>query len=205
LEDTPDTKRPKLDIEDESQKKEQTRKLKLQNDMLFKFRDELKREMKKTDIEKLLQYNKQDPVLGDSEKLLDQAADLSTFGAIECCPECKSHQLIFSKFGYSCNGNLSEWTKCTKVLTEPNRTSCQIPDELRASYKFLSKYKKKPEMRIIQYLPPSASVIAKDMALKKNPEDLDGLVTKSNQLKSVLNSPFLQSQTKARSATFIQL
>lgn len=47
LEDTPDSKRPKLELEDESQKKEQTKNLKLQNDRLFKFRDELKREMKK--------------------------------------------------------------------------------------------------------------------------------------------------------------
>jgi len=114
---------------------------------------------------------------------LDQAADLLTFDAIEYCPECKSHQFTFSKLCYSCNGNLSEWTKCTKVLTEPNRTSCKIPGELKASYQFLSKYKSKPEMRIIQYLPPSASVIAKDIALKKNPEDLEGLLTKNDLLK----------------------
>lgn len=38
-------------------------------------------------------------------------------------------------------------------------------------------------MRIIQYLPPSASVIAKDIALKKNPEDLEGLLTKNDLLK----------------------
>ncbi|KAM8703187.1 hypothetical protein ACLKA7_007896 [Drosophila subpalustris] len=41
-EDTPDAKKPKLEIKDESEKKEQTKKLKQQNDMLFKFRDELK-------------------------------------------------------------------------------------------------------------------------------------------------------------------
>ncbi|KAL7740196.1 hypothetical protein ACLKA6_003902 [Drosophila palustris] len=173
-EDTPDAKKPKLEIEDELEKKEQTKKLKQQNDMLFKFRDELKSEMKKPDIEKLLEYNTQVPIVGDSEKLLDQAADLLTFGAIECCPECKSHQFTFNKFGYACNGNISEWTKCTKVLTEPKRTACKVPNELKTSYKFLSKYKKKPEMRIIQYLPPSASTIAKDIAIKKNPEELDG-------------------------------
>lgn len=105
---------------------------------------------------------------------MDQAADLLTFGAIEFCPECKSRQFTFNKSGYFCNGNISEWTKCSKVLTEPKRTACKIPSELKTSYKFLSKYKKKPEMRIIQYLPPSAATLAKDIAIKKNPDELDG-------------------------------
>ncbi|KAH8385055.1 hypothetical protein KR093_010826 [Drosophila rubida] len=173
-EDAPDAKKPKLEVEDESDQKEKTKKLKMQNEILFKFRDELKGSMRKPDIEKLLKYNKLEPIIGDSEKLLDQAADLLTFGAIEACTDCKSNQFTFNKFGYSCNGNLSEWTKCTNVLVEPKRSSCKIPNELKLLYPVFKSYKKKPEKRIIQYLPPSASTIAKDIAVKKNPEELDG-------------------------------
>ncbi|XP_034111953.2 poly [ADP-ribose] polymerase [Drosophila nasuta] len=173
-EDTPDAKKPKLELEDESEQNEKDIKLKNQNDILFKFRDELKTSVKKSDIEKLLKYNKQEPILGDSEKLLDQAADLLAFGAIEACADCKSCQFTFNKFGYSCNGNISEWSKCTKVLVEPKRSSCKIPNELKLLYPGFKTYKKKKEIRIIQYTPPSASTIAKDIAIKKNPEELEG-------------------------------
>lgn len=170
----PEVKKPKLEPNIEAEEKEKMKKLQKQNDVLFKYRDNIKKEMKKHDIEKLLRYNTQEPIPGDSEKLLDQAADLMAFGAIKPCPECKSTQFIFNKSGYSCNGNISEWTKCTQLLTEPKRTACKIPDELKSEYSFLSSYKKKPETRIIQYIPPSAATIAKDIAIKKNPDELDG-------------------------------
>ncbi|KAH8292667.1 hypothetical protein KR044_013023 [Drosophila immigrans] len=173
-EDVPDAKKPKLEIEDESGQKEKTKKLKKQNDILFKFRDELKRSVTKPDIEKLLKYNKQEPIIGDSEKLLDQAADLLTFGAIETCTDCNGNQFIFNKVGYSCNGNISEWTKCTNVLLQPKRLSCKIPNGLKLLYPVFKTYKRNTEVRIIQYLPPSASTIAKDVAIKKNPEELNG-------------------------------
>lgn len=173
-EDTPDAKKPKLEPNIEAEEKEKIKKLKKQNDVLFKYRDHIKNEMKKADIEILLKYNKQEPVVGESEKLLDQTADLLAFGAIKPCPECKSTQFIFNKSGYLCNGNISEWTKCTQLLTEPKRTACKIPDELKSEYNFLSSYKRKPETRIIQYIAPSAATIAKDIAIKKNPEELDG-------------------------------
>ncbi|XP_032296678.1 poly [ADP-ribose] polymerase [Drosophila virilis] len=172
--DTPDAKKPKLEPNDEIEEKKKMKKLKKQNDILFNYRDHLKREMKKSDIEKLLIYNAQEPLTGDSEKLLDQAADLLAFGAIKSCPECKSTQFIFNKSGYLCNGNISEWTKCTQLLTEPQRTSCKIPNELKSEYRFLNAFKNKPEARLIQYVPPSALTIAKNIAIKKNPEELNG-------------------------------
>ncbi|EDV98556.1 poly [ADP-ribose] polymerase [Drosophila grimshawi] len=172
--DLPDAKKPKLEPKDEAEENDKKKRLKKQNDNLFKFRDVLKNEMKKTDIEKLLEYNGQTPIAGDSEKLLDQAADLLTFGAIESCPECKSTQFIFNKSGYLCNGNISEWTKCTKLFTEPKRSACKVPKDLKTTYNFWSDVKKKPETRIIQYVAPSASTIAKDIAIKKNPDEIDG-------------------------------
>lgn len=165
-----------MEPEDENSK-QLAKTLKSQNEKLFKYRDYLKQEMKKPEIEQLLKYNRQEPITGDSEKLLDQAADLLTFGAIESCPECKSSQFIFNKSGYFCNGSISEWTKCTTVFKEPKRSTCKIPSDLQSSFHFLSKYKKKPETRAIQYVPPSMATIAKDIAIKKNPDELDGLVT----------------------------
>lgn len=175
-EDLPVAKKPKLEPEDEDSK-QLAKTLKSQNDKLFKYRDNLKQEMTKQNMESLLRYNNQEPIAGDSEKLLDQTADLLTFGAIQSCPECKGTQFIFNKSGYFCNGSISEWTKCTTVLKEPKRSACKIPSDLQASYQFLKKYKNKPETRAIQYVPPSTATIAKNIAIKKNPDELDGLVT----------------------------
>ncbi|KAI8114751.1 Poly [ADP-ribose] polymerase [Lucilia cuprina] len=112
-------KMEKLDEEDEKLSKEVVENMKQQNKRLFKFRDQIKDEMKRNDIIQLLENNGQEPVKGDSEKLLDQVADLLTFGAILPCPECKGRQLLFQKSGYLCNGQLTEWTKCTNLIKEP--------------------------------------------------------------------------------------
>lgn len=162
-----------MEPEDEDSK-QLAKTLKSQNDKLFKYRDNLKQEMTKPNMETLLRYNKQEPIAGDSEKLLDQAADLLTFGAIQSCPECKGRQFIFNKSGYFCNGSISEWTKCTTVLKEPKRSACKVPSDFQSSYEFLNKYKNKPETRAIQYVPPSTATIAKSIAIKKNPDELDG-------------------------------
>ncbi|XP_041564508.1 poly [ADP-ribose] polymerase isoform X2 [Drosophila elegans] len=130
--------------------------------------------MKKTDIEKLLQLNNQQPLSGDSERLLDQASDLLTFGAIESCSECGSSQFIFDKSGYICNGNISEWSKCTKVLAEPTRSACKIPKDLKARYSFLNVVNKMPSTRLIQYLPPSERTLSKNLETKNLSDEYDG-------------------------------
>ncbi|KAH8380159.1 hypothetical protein KR009_009295 [Drosophila setifemur] len=173
-EDLPSVKKPKLEKTDETEDKEKVKQLKKQNDKFFKFRDEIKGQMKKTDIESLLGANNQQPITGDSEKLLDQAADLVTFGAIESCSQCGSSQFISNKSGYICNGNISEWTKCAQLLTEPKRSACKVPKDLKANYSFLNAVGKKPVTRIFQYLPPSAATISKNLMVKKSGDELDG-------------------------------
>ncbi|XP_068156658.1 poly [ADP-ribose] polymerase [Drosophila tropicalis] len=173
-EDSPVVKKPKIEPEVQAEEAEKMIKLKKQNEIFFKYRDQLKAEMKKPDIENLLSTNGLQPIVGDSERLYDQAADLLAFGALEPCSECHSSQFMFNKSGYLCNGNLSEWTKCANLVTSPKKTSCKVPKTLKAQYPFLDNYKGKPSARIIHYIPPSAATIAKDVAIKKNPDELDG-------------------------------
>ncbi|XP_061389126.1 poly [ADP-ribose] polymerase [Musca vetustissima] len=171
-EDMPETKKIKLEkLKEEDGESE--KKLKDQSKRLYKFRDRVRDEMHKKDIIELLQDNGQDPVQGDSEKLLDQVADLLTFGAIDSCPECKGCQLLFHKSGYLCNGSLTEWTKCTYNIKEPKRTPCKISAELRSAYTFLKDVRKTTDVRAIRYIPPSASTISKSIGIKKG-DELDG-------------------------------
>ncbi|XP_037946866.1 poly [ADP-ribose] polymerase [Teleopsis dalmanni] len=158
------------DAEDEIIEQNLIKSIKNQTKTLFEFRDNIKDLMSKNDKIELLQRNKQDPVQGDSEKLLDQLADMLTFGVISSCPECKGSQLLFQKSGYFCNGQLTEWTKCAHFIKEPKRTACKIPREFKKTYPFLSKVKKEPQIRAIRYVPPSSSTIAKNVPAKKDDE-----------------------------------
>lgn len=161
------------DEQDEKSEKDLKKKIEKQSKRLFEFRDNVKDNMSKPDMLKLLERNKQEPVTGDSGKLLDQVADLLTFGALAPCPECKGTQLLFNKSGYICNGDLTEWSKCDKLIAEPQRSACKVPSELKQKYDFLKNVKKEPETRAFRYIPPSANTIAKNMSLKKD-DQLDG-------------------------------
>ncbi|XP_032579279.1 poly [ADP-ribose] polymerase isoform X1 [Drosophila sechellia] len=164
----PDTKRAKMELSDTNEEGEKEQRLKDQNDAYFRFRDDIKNIMKKKDIDILLKSNNQQPVIGDTEKLFDQTADLLTFGAIESCSECNSSQFIFNKSGYICNGNHSEWTKCNKLIKEPTRSACIVPKELKAVYHFLNTVKETPSARIFHNIPPSRSLLKTN----KNSENL---------------------------------
>ncbi|KAH8262068.1 hypothetical protein KR038_001987 [Drosophila bunnanda] len=170
----PEAKKMKIEKTNEAEEKEKNTELKYQNDLFFKFRDELKSQMKKSDISRLLIWNKQQPLIGDSERLFDQAADLLAFGAIQSCSECKSAQFTFNKSGYICNGNISEWTKCYTLLKEPVKSACKIPTDLIEMYDFLNTVPKNTVTRILQYLPPSENTIHKNLKLKNNHNVIDG-------------------------------
>lgn len=171
-EDVPDAKKPKLEKKNEEEKaedKELAEKMKAQSKKLFKFRDNIKSEMSKAEILELLKVNKQLPT-SDGEKLLDQIADMLTFGAIDKCSMCKGTQILFQKSGYICNGDLTEWTKCMNIVKEPKRNPVVIPSEMKSKFMFLKDVKKKVENRVIQYIAPSTSTIAKNVAMKKEDE-----------------------------------
>ncbi|XP_026832189.1 poly [ADP-ribose] polymerase isoform X2 [Drosophila erecta] len=157
-----------------NEEREKDQHLKDQNDAYFKYRDDIKNLMKKKDIDILLKFNNQQPISGDSEKLMDQTADLLTFGAIESCSQCNSSQFIFNKSGYICNGNLSEWTKCNKLLAKPTRSACKVPKELKAAYNFLKTVSKIPSTRIFNNFSPSKTTFSRNLLkTKKNDDDSD--------------------------------
>lgn len=173
-EDAPVPKKAKLEKLDEEEEKENEKLkdlIKTQTKQLYTFRDQVKDQMKKKDMFELLERNGQDPVQGDSEKLLDQVADLLTFGALLPCPVCEGRQLLFHKSGYLCNGNISEWAKCTHLMKEPERKVCKIPSDLKDHFKFLKKVKKSTETRAVKYVPPSTTTLSKHV---KKDDELDG-------------------------------
>lgn len=134
-----------------------------QSKQLFQLRDLVADQMNKKDIIYLLEYNNQKPVIKDSEKTLNQLADMLTFGSLLPCPQCKGREILFSKSGYLCNGQLTDWTKCSNLLKDPERKPCKIPKSLKEKYSFLSQIKNKTEHRIVKYNPPSIAVVAKNV------------------------------------------
>lgn len=73
-----------------------------------------------------------------------------TFGALLPCDVCKGGQLVFSKGGYLCNGDLTEWSKCNTLVKEPKRRAFKIPKHLKEEHSFLKKYKYAPRTRVIK-------------------------------------------------------
>lgn len=156
-----------MDKEEEKAEKVLTITIEKQMKRLYKIRDKIQDQLTRPEQEEILRENEQTPVQGNSEKLLDQLADLLTFGALSPCNECGGTQLLFQKTGYLCNGELTEWTKCNTIIKEPKRSVCKIPSELKKKYSFLKDVGKEPVTRAIRYVAPSASTIAKTVPPKK--------------------------------------
>ncbi|XP_047097726.1 LOW QUALITY PROTEIN: poly [ADP-ribose] polymerase [Schistocerca piceifrons] len=141
----------KIKKEDDQLEKE----LKAQNKIMFGYRDKLKNELKKPQLTQLLEYNDQEVPVG-TEPMLDRLADIMTFGALLPCEECKGGQLVFrSGVGYQCTGDLTEWTKCQFVTTDPKRVPFKVPEDLMDT--FLNSYKFVPRKRTIRIITPTAA------------------------------------------------
>lgn len=81
-----------------------------------------------------------------------------TFGRLAPCEICKGGQYVFNKFGYICQGDLTEWSKCNNVMKEPKRLPFTVPKELAEEYSFLKRYKYVPRTRILRDVKPSVPV-----------------------------------------------
>lgn len=154
-EDSTPAKKPKKEDEVDGIDKN---KVKKQSDILFKYRDLLKTNLKRSNLKFLLEYNDQDVPEGD-EPALDRLADNMTFGALERCSKCKG-QFVFHKSYYICQGNITEWTKCLDKVEKPNRLPFKVPDEYKEKFEFFKKYKYVPRNRIYQY---NISTVSKDV------------------------------------------
>ena len=77
--------------------------------------------------------NECDPSDASMEELLDQCADILAFGSLYKCQKCLKGDMIFSKYGYTCNSWLDEWVKCGHFEVLPLRMKCTIPEDLKAN------------------------------------------------------------------------
>lgn len=75
-----------------------------------------------------------------------------TFGALKPCKQCKGGQLVFSKGGYVCKGDLTEWSKCNALVKEPERKAFVVPKHLM-EHSFLKKYNYVPRTRVVKDAP----------------------------------------------------
>jgi poly [ADP-ribose] polymerase 1 len=94
------------------------------------------------------------------DALLDRCADFLTFGAIAKCPKCKTGDMMFSKYGYTCSGE-GDWAACANFIEKPLRMKSKIPSELKKDEtSFFAKYKPKVEDRAVR---PANPNIAKQL------------------------------------------
>jgi len=142
--DEPDAK--KVKVEDDSKERDAIKK---QMKKIFYYRDLLERNLKKNELQDLLEANSQEVPTG-VEPMLDRLSDIMTFGALEPCQECKGGQLVFrSGVGYQCTGDMSEWTKCQYKTVLPKRKAFKVPGAFKETYNFLNIYNCKIGARII--------------------------------------------------------
>lgn len=89
----------------------------------FQFiREQLKSSLDAKKLGEFLKLNNSKVVLG-YENILDRCADFISFGAILKCTTCSNGDMIFSKYGYKCDGRLNEWADCNRFETHPQRQS----------------------------------------------------------------------------------
>ncbi|XP_077299838.1 poly-(ADP-ribose) polymerase [Arctopsyche grandis] len=157
---------PAKKIKDEPKDKREIKKesedekiLKEQNKLFYKYRDSLKNNLSKSELQSILEFNKQNVPPGE-DRILNALADIMTFGAFLPCEVCKNGQLRLKTNGYLCSGDLTEWTKCAALTKTPKRTAFKIPPELKDNAAF-KKYKFKSGVRVFLEYAPSSSQIVK--------------------------------------------
>lgn len=83
-----------------------------------------------------------------------------TFGALLPCTECNGGQFVFTKAGYQCHGDKSEWAKCNRIVKEPPRKKFEVPHEFAEEHGFLNKYKGKVGNRAFREVAAKAIPVA---------------------------------------------
>ena len=85
----------------------------------------------------------------DDEGLINVCADIFTFGLPEKCQKCFNGDMVFSKYGYTCNAMIDDWVKCGHFETKPKRKACIIPDDLKGN-KYFKMFKPHIEDRVLR-------------------------------------------------------
>ncbi|XP_003381097.1 poly [ADP-ribose] polymerase [Trichinella spiralis] len=87
--------------------------LNIQCDKFWEIKDNLRNNLTKREMEKLLLHNGQQINKKREFEIISHLADCIMFGPLEPCPACERGQLFFSSRynSYLCGGNVSVWTK----------------------------------------------------------------------------------------------
>ncbi|XP_074078925.1 poly [ADP-ribose] polymerase 1 isoform X2 [Macrotis lagotis] len=136
---------------DKDKETKQEKLFKIQTELIWSIKDELKKVCSTNDLKELLIANKQEVPSGDSA-ILDRVADGMAFGALLPCEECKG-QFVFKSDAYYCTGDITAWTKCVAKTQTPTRKEWVIPKEFR-EISYLKKFKCKKQDRVF---PPEAN------------------------------------------------
>ncbi|CAF1311166.1 unnamed protein product [Rotaria sp. Silwood1] len=171
------TKAKQAKVEDTSSEtsneQEETRLKKEQCELLWAYKDELRKEIPNSVLKELLEFNAQKSVSGESN-LIDAVTDCMAFGALEPCPECNGC-LVFNYTNYRCTGNITEWTKCSYSTKLPQRRSFEIPDKIKENYDILPDYD--PKLPLNGYSVALLGRLSKRIrTLQKQIEQLGGTI-----------------------------
>ncbi|XP_033221559.1 poly [ADP-ribose] polymerase [Belonocnema kinseyi] len=163
---------PVKKIKEEPEDAAEEAKMQEQNKKMFKIRDKLG-SLTKTVLLELLNANKQFLPEGTSA-IQDVLADAMTFGALEPCKKCGGQFKFKSGVGYTCTGDISEWTKCEEVQHDPKRKKFVVPKNLKEKSDFLGTYKAKVARRIFRITAPSTSSAVKKEEKAEGPKVQSG-------------------------------
>ncbi|RCN44674.1 Poly(ADP-ribose) polymerase catalytic domain protein [Ancylostoma caninum] len=101
--------------------------LKKQADIMWQLREGFKQNVSKQLMEDLLSDNEQHIPAGE-KNVLELLVDCAVFGSCAPCPKCGGQLLFNSSLRtYECDGQLSEYTKCTYKNENPERRKFVIP------------------------------------------------------------------------------
>lgn len=103
------------------------------------------------DLHVFLLFNECKTSLHDEEGLLDYCADILTFGLPIKCKKCNKGEMIFSKFGYTCNAWVTEWIRCGNFEKYPKRSECKINDYFKV-FEFFKTYQPQIKDRVLRQL-----------------------------------------------------
>ncbi|CAM4960663.1 unnamed protein product [Rotaria socialis] len=148
-----------------SNDQEEKRRRKRQSELLWTYKDNLRKEIPNSVLKELLEFNCQKSVFGESN-LIEAVTDCMAFGALEPCPECRGC-LVFNYTNYRCTGNVTEWTKCSYSTQLPKRKPFEISDKIKENYDIFQNYKYTQQDRIITQVVQKPKLIGKAVEIKE--------------------------------------